>query len=77
MAGITYNLEGNQMDEIPMGKIISFILTKWNALEVVFPFEFCQTESSENVHHILVIAVRFSCSNDKRQLSFEHMQSTF
>ena len=54
------------MDEIPMGKIISFILTKWNALAVVFPFEFCQTESSENVHHILVIAVSFSCSNDNR-----------
>ena len=35
--------------EIPLSEIISFILTTWYALKVGFPFEFCQTESSENV----------------------------
>lgn len=40
------------MDEIPTSKIISIIRTEQSALKVVFPFEFCQIDNSENVHII-------------------------
>lgn len=35
-----------------MSKIISIIRTEQSALKVVFPFEFCQIDNSENVHII-------------------------